>query len=72
MGYNSNKIKEHAEEIYDSIYSEIEEKLSYDISEAIDDEKIMDIAMRLADDAYYDAMETRAELIREMRMDVEL
>jgi hypothetical protein len=51
---------------------EIEEKLLYDISEAIDDEKIMDIAMRLAEDAYCDAMETRAELRREMRMDDEL
>ena len=72
MGYNSNKIKEHAEEIYNFIWNEIEEKLLYDISEAIDDEKIMDIAMRLAEDAYCDAMETRAELRREMRMDDEL
>jgi hypothetical protein len=64
MQNSSKEIKKHAGYIYDKIYNEIE-NLSYDISEAIDDEKIMDIAMRNAEDAYCDAMEVRAELRRE-------
>jgi hypothetical protein len=66
MKNSSKEIKEYADYMYNEIYKEIE-KLSYDISEAIDDEKIMDIAMQLAEDAYCDAMEVRAELRREMR-----
>jgi hypothetical protein len=64
MQNSSKKIKEHADYIYNEIYKEIE-NLSYDISDAIDDEKIMDIAIKLAEDAYCDAMEVRAELLRE-------
>jgi hypothetical protein len=64
MKNSSKEIKEYAGYIYDKIHNEIE-NLSYDISEAIDDEKIMEIAMRNAEDAYCDAMEARAELRRE-------
>jgi hypothetical protein len=64
MQNSSKEIKEHAGYIYDKIYSEIE-NMSYDISDAIDDAEIMNIAIKLAEDEYSYEMETRAESMRE-------